>query len=128
MSVKNLIELDMEGARKALAVAGYIRDWKQGSDDEIKSILFDVLGCYGIKDANTNFVEQRIYDEELEARKDAELKAYKLEKKLNKYKKAVDEITDTGAYEQEVNGRTEFLRGIDYCLKVIDKCKEESKA
>ena len=33
------------------------------------------------------------------------------------------EIMDTGAYEQEVNGKTEFLKGIDYCLSVIDKYK-----
>lgn len=32
-----------------------------------------------------------------------------------------DEIMDTGAYEQEVNGETEFLKGINYCLGVIDK-------
>lgn len=31
------------------------------------------------------------------------------------------EIMDTGAYEQEVNGKTEFLKGINYCLGVIDK-------
>ena len=31
------------------------------------------------------------------------------------------EIIDMGAYEQEVNGKTEFLKGIDYCLSVIDK-------
>ena len=40
------------------------------------------------------------------------------------------EIMDTGAYEQEVNGKTEFLQGIDYCLGVIDKCysaKSEDK-
>lgn len=34
------------------------------------------------------------------------------------------EIIDSGAYEQEVNGKTEFLKGIDYCLGVIDKYKE----
>ena len=38
-----------------------------------------------------------------------------------------DEIMDTGAYEQEVNGETEFLKGINYCLGVIDKYKEESE-
>ena len=92
MGVKTLIEIDMEGARKALAVGGYIRDWKSGSDDEIKSVLFRAIGCYGIKEADTNVVEQNVYDEEFAARKDAELKAFKLEKKLNKYKKAVDEI------------------------------------
>ena len=36
-----------------------------------------------------------------------------------------DEIMDTGAYEQEVNGNTEFLKGINYCLGVIDKQKAE---
>ena len=35
------------------------------------------------------------------------------------------EIMDTGAYEQEVNGNTEFLKGINYCLGVIDKYKAE---
>ena len=37
------------------------------------------------------------------------------------------EIVDTGAYEQETNGKTEFLKGINYCLSVIDKCKAESE-
>jgi hypothetical protein len=37
------------------------------------------------------------------------------------------EIEDTGAYEQEVNGKTEFLKGINYCLGVIDKYKAESE-
>lgn len=39
--------------------------------------------------------------------------------------KLIDEIMDTGAYEQEVNGNTEFLIGINYCLSVIDKYKTE---
>lgn len=37
------------------------------------------------------------------------------------------EIMDTGAYEQEVDGKTEFLNGINYCLSVIDKYKAESE-
>ncbi len=37
------------------------------------------------------------------------------------------EIMDTGAYEQETNGKTEFLKGINYCLGVIDKYKVESE-
>ena len=37
------------------------------------------------------------------------------------------EIMDTGAYEQEVNGNTEYLKGINYCLGVIDKYKAESE-
>ena len=35
---------------------------------------------------------------------------------------------DTGAYEQEVNGNTEFLKGINYCLGVIDKYKTEMES
>ena len=38
------------------------------------------------------------------------------------------EIMDTGAYEQEVNGNTEFLKGINYCLGVIDKYKAEMES
>ena len=41
--------------------------------------------------------------------------------------KVIDEIMDAGAYEQEVYGETEFLKGINYCLGVIDKYKEESE-
>ncbi len=35
------------------------------------------------------------------------------------------EIEDTGAYEQETNGKTEFLKGLTYCLGIIDKYKAE---
>ncbi len=42
-------------------------------------------------------------------------------------KKIRAEIEDTGAYEQEVNGKTEFLKGITYCLSIIDKYKAESE-
>ena len=38
------------------------------------------------------------------------------------------EIMDTGAYEQEVNGNTEFLKGINYCVGVIDKYKAEMES
>lgn len=48
----------------------------------------------------------------------------KLEVELEKIK---NEIEDTGAYEQEVNGKTEFLKGINYCLTVIDKYKAEGR-
>lgn len=37
------------------------------------------------------------------------------------------EIEDTGAYEQEVSGKTEFMKGITYCLNIIDKHKAESE-
>ena len=42
--------------------------------------------------------------------------------------KIIDEIMDTGAYEQEVNGETEFLKGINYCLEIIDKYKAEMES
>ena len=41
--------------------------------------------------------------------------------------KLIAEIMDTGAYEQEVNGETEFLKGINYCLSVTDKYKAETE-
>ena len=46
----------------------------------------------------------------------------KLQNIINQIK---TEIEDTGAYEQEVHGKTEFLRGINYCLSILDKYKEE---
>lgn len=49
-------------------------------------------------------------------------------KSLTALDKIRAEIIDTGAYEQEVNGKTEFLKGIDYCLGVIDKYRTESEA
>lgn len=47
-----------------------------------------------------------------------------LEEELEQIK---DEIEDTGAYEQEVYGKTEFLKGITYCLNIINKYIEELK-
>lgn len=41
--------------------------------------------------------------------------------------KIKEEIMDTGAYEQEVHGKTEFLEAINYCLNVIDEYKTENK-
>ena len=38
--------------------------------------------------------------------------------------KIEEELADTGAYEQEVNGNTDFLKGIQYCLDIIHKFKE----
>jgi hypothetical protein len=53
---------------------------------------------------------------------------------MNEYKlvedildKIVTEIEDTGAYEQEVNGNTEFLEGVTYCLNIINKYRVESE-
>lgn len=41
--------------------------------------------------------------------------------------KIITEIEDTGAYEQEINGDTEYLNGITYCLNIINKYKAESE-
>lgn len=41
--------------------------------------------------------------------------------------KIEDELTDTGAWEQEVNGNTDFLKGISYCIDTIHKYKAEAK-
>ena len=49
------------------------------------------------------------------------------EDKIKVLDKIRAEIMDTGAYEQEVNGKTEFLKGINYCLGVIDKYKVGSE-
>jgi len=35
------------------------------------------------------------------------------------------EIIDTGAYEQEIHGKTEFLKGINYCLDVINRYRQK---
>ena len=43
------------------------------------------------------------------------------------FKKIKEEIEDTGGYEQEVHGKTEFLKGITYCLNIINKYIEELK-
>ncbi len=35
-------------------------------------------------------------------------------------------IADAGAHEQEIHGETEFLKGINYCLNVLDKYRKEN--
>ena len=64
---------------------------------------------------------QGLYRGDSRAIKEA-IKALEQESIIDKLR---DEIMDTGAYEQEVNGNTEFLKGINYCLGVIDKYKAE---
>ena len=56
---------------------------------------------------------------------DMAIKALEQESIIDKLR---DDIMDTGAYEQEVNGNTEFLKGINYCLGVIDKYKDEMES
>ena len=64
---------------------------------------------------------QGLYRGDSRAIKEA-IKALEQESIIDKLR---DEIMDTGAYEQEVYGNTEFLKGINYCLGVIDKYKAE---
>jgi len=63
---------------------------------------------------------------------DSDFDMYQQKKDLRKHEPVLDkireEIADTGAYEQEVHGKTEFLKGIDYCLSVIDRYAAESEA
>lgn len=56
---------------------------------------------------------------------DMAIKALEQESIIDKLR---DEIMDAGAYEQGVNGNTEFLKGINYCLGVIDKYKAEMES
>lgn len=50
---------------------------------------------------------------------------FRKQSKIDILDKIIAEIEDTGAYEQEVNGKTEFVKGITYCLSIIDKYKAE---
>lgn len=46
----------------------------------------------------------------------------------SKIKQAIDEITDQGAYFHEIAGNTDYVKGISFCLDVLNKYfnKEES--
>jgi hypothetical protein len=63
---------------------------------------------------------------------DSDFDMYQSKKDLRKHEPVLDkvreEIADTGAYEQEVHGKTEFLKGIEYCLSVIDRYATESES
>ena len=50
---------------------------------------------------------------------------FRKQSKIDILDKIIAEIEDTGAYEQEVNGKTEFAKGITFCLSIIDKYKAE---
>ena len=43
------------------------------------------------------------------------------------YDKMIQEIMDTGAYEYKTCGKTDFLKGINYCLSVIEKYRTEGE-
>lgn len=68
--------------------------------------------------------KNRVCDNELNEALDMAVIALNQEPILDKIRA---EIEDTGAYEQEVNGKTEFVKGITYCLSIIDKYKAESE-
>jgi hypothetical protein len=70
------------------------------------------------------------YEHEYFLRKELDFKVARLEKQIAEQEPILDkiraEIEHTGAYEQEIYGETEFLKGINYCLSVINKYKAES--
>ena len=37
--------------------------------------------------------------------------------------KILEEFADICAYEQEVNGKTEFFHGVSYCISAVEKYK-----
>ena len=57
--------------------------------------------------------------------KDFFAKFEKLEAENKRLKEGIAEfkeaIEDEGAFEQETKGKTEFLRGIDYCLGILNR-------
>ena len=71
--------------------------------------------CLHYKNAfNDGFIEASKQDERIMQKQ--------IDKMLTELKMKIE---DTGAYEQEVNGKTEFLEGINYCLSVINKYRAE---
>ena len=51
----------------------------------------------------------------------------KAEKKNEIIESVLRELSDTGAYEKEVNGCTEFLRGINYSINTIYKAEKRNE-
>ena len=37
--------------------------------------------------------------------------------------KILEEFADICAYEQEVNGKTDFFNGVNYCIRAVEKYK-----
>jgi hypothetical protein len=46
---------------------------------------------------------------------------YTKEEVIAMFEELKSEIEDTGAYEQETQGKTEFLKGLDYSLNLIQQ-------
>lgn len=85
-----------------------------------------MIVTYPVEDMGKEVAEQAL-DEYLINGKSLREWISVLSNELTMLDKIRAEIMDTGAYEQEVNGKTEFLKGINYCLSVIDKHKAESE-
>ncbi len=51
----------------------------------------------------------------------------KVEKRNEIIESVLKELSDTGAYEKEVNGCTEFLRGINYSINAIYKAEKRNE-
>lgn len=99
----------------------FVREcWKRSSGkhkgDEVMKEVIDLLKRYTNGKQNTDKVEISVLQ------LNRVIKALEQEHLLDNIR---DEIVDAGAYEQEVNGMTEFLKGITYCLRVIDEYREE---
>ena len=105
------------------------------TNEQAVNMLNAKLECLNLETSGTDFCNHtNCYDCSLSyeqgnigEQKEALVMAIKALEKEPIIDKLIDEIIDTGAYEQEVNGNTEFLKGINYCLGVIDKYKAESK-
>ena len=91
-----------------------IKALEQGPEDAISRKA--VLACKQTFTDNAGYETEYVDIEDIEALPP-----------VNTLDKIRTEIMDTGAYEQEVNGKTEFLKGINYCLGVIDKCKADKE-
>jgi len=109
MTDEEYIQMKMEQAREE-------------AEDTIKNYIkpFEWIDDYFV---DNNMTEEEF--EQIKAKmykpKEETIKALEQEPILDKIR---TEIEDTGAYEQEVNGRTEFAKGITYCLNIIDKYME----
>ena len=98
-----------------------LQDVQSQMDQEIERTVINVVRKFDVDVDKDELIKTLNYD------RNQYTKGYKdgINDTLDKIKA---EIIDTGAHEQEVFGRTEFLRGINYCLGVIDRYKAKSEA
>lgn len=66
-----------------------------------------------------------VFERLLDLAENLKIQKSECEKAHETLNKIRSEIIDTGAYEQEVHGKTKFLDGINYCLDVIEKYESE---